>query len=99
MKKLLLNTCGEILTRENYEKVKDFNPKELQKLVGLYHRFIKECNGDKDLAKRYLNTYVKYGYVNRIYSRTINVLNKKVEIYKEAIKRLNRMIDYYRTLI
>ena len=46
MKKLLLNTCGEILTRENYEKVKDFNPKELQKLVGLYHRFIKECNGD-----------------------------------------------------
>jgi len=99
MKKLLLNACSEILTRENYEKVKDFNPKELQKLVKLYHRYIKESNGDKDLAKMYLNTYVKYGYVNRLYLGCIKVLNKKLEMHKEAIKRLRKMIDYYKTLV
>lgn len=99
MKKMLLNALGEILLKENYEKIKDLNKEELQKLMGLYHRYIKEFDGNKEVAKYYTNKFVEKGYVNELYSSVVKLLNKKIELHKEAIKRLEKMIRHYKTLI
>jgi len=99
MKKMLLNSLGEILSKKNYEKVKGLNKEELLKIMGLYHRYIKEFDGNKEVAKYYVNKYIEKGYVNELYSSAIKLLNKKIELHKKAIKRLEKMVRYYKTLI
>jgi len=99
MKKMLLNALSVILSKKNYEKVKNLNKNELKKIVGLYHKLVKEFDGNTKIAKYYTNNYVEKGYVSEFYLGMIELLNKKIELHKKAIERLEKMRDYYATQV
>jgi len=83
---MLLNALSVILTKENYKKIKDLNKNELKKIVRLYH-------------KHYTNNYVEKGYVSEFYLGMIELLNKKIELHKKAIEKLEKIRDYYATQV
>ena len=93
---MYLNTLSLLLTKSNYNKIKDLDEDSLKKLISMYHKVVSEFKGDYEVGKKFLNDFVENGLVSEKYKTVVDLLNKKIELHKKIIQKCEKIRDYYK---